>query len=161
MRWIKTNNGGDMVYSTGKFYTNPELHALTKVAGEVFFSVDVRSLEQNILDSIGKDMRQFERTIGTRNCVDLDLGKFSRTRPAFMDSRLIENLHRGCIELEIPRMDIVSGGGHDAVEFSLSGIPSAMIFLRNENGSHNPDESIDLDDFQLGTSLLTQTLLTV
>ena len=156
-----TNKGGDMVYSTGKFCTNPELHALTKVAGEVFFSIDVRSLEQTILDSMGEYMRQLERTIGARNRVDFHLGEFSRTKPAFMDPKLRETLHRGCVELEIPCMDIISGGGHDAVEFSLTGIPSAMIFLRNENGSHNPDESIDLNDFKLGTSLLTRTLLTV
>jgi N-carbamoyl-L-amino-acid hydrolase len=76
-----------------------------------------------------------------------------------MDPGMRETLHRGCATLGIKRTDIVSGGGHDAVEFSLKGIPSAMIFIRNENGSHNPDESIDLNDLRLGTKLLTWALL--
>ena len=37
--------------------------------------------------------------------------------------------------------------------------PSAMIVIRNENGSHNPGESFDLDDLRLGTKLLAWALL--
>jgi len=38
--------------------------------------------------------------------------------------------------------------------FTKVGIPSAMIFVRNENGSHNPDEAMSLDDFAVGTRAL-------
>jgi N-carbamoyl-L-amino-acid hydrolase len=30
-----------------------------------------------------------------------------------------------------------------------------MIFIRNENGSHNPHEAMEIDDFMAGMSLLT------
>jgi N-carbamoyl-L-amino-acid hydrolase len=30
------------------------------------------------------------------------------------------------------------GAGDDAAVFAYAGIPSAMMFVRNENGSHNP-----------------------
>jgi len=42
-------------------------------------------------------------------------------------------------ELGLPDEEIPSGAGHDAAVFANEGIPSAMIFVRNENGSHNPD----------------------
>ena len=42
--------------------------------------------------------------------------------------------------------------------FTKVGIPSAMIFVRNENGSHNPDEAMSLDDFAVGTRALTGLL---
>jgi N-carbamoyl-L-amino-acid hydrolase len=29
-----------------------------------------------------------------------------------------------------------------------------MIFVRNENGSHNPAEAMDLDDFTAGVALM-------
>jgi N-carbamoyl-L-amino-acid hydrolase len=33
-----------------------------------------------------------------------------------------------------------------------------MIFVRNENGSHNPHEAMMIDDFMAGTTLLTRLL---
>ncbi len=151
--------GHDMVYSTGKLHTNPELHAITKVAGETFFSIDVRSIEEEVLESMGRYMTGLGEELGAKHSVEFRLGKYSRTKPSIMDPGMRETLHRGCERLGIKRTDIISGGGHDAVEFSLNGIPSAMIFIRNENGSHNPDESIDLDDLRLGTKLLAWALL--
>src|SRR3989475_4139317 len=47
--------------------------------------------------------------------------------------------------------EMASGAGHDAAVFTKVGIPSAMIFVRNENGSHNPDEAMSLEDFAVGT----------
>ena len=37
--------------------------------------------------------------------------------------------------------EMPSGAGHDAAVFAKMGIPTAMIFVRNEHGSHNPDEA--------------------
>jgi N-carbamoyl-L-amino-acid hydrolase len=34
-----------------------------------------------------------------------------------------------------------------------------MIFVRNENGSHNPREAMTIDDFMAGATLLTQVLV--
>ena len=47
----------------------------------------------------------------------------------------------------------------DRQDFAHAGIPSGMIFVRNANGSHNPDEAMELSDFALGTRLLAWTML--
>jgi N-carbamoyl-L-amino-acid hydrolase len=47
-----------------------------------------------------------------------------------------------------------SGAGHDAATFTQVGIPSAMILIRNDHGSHNPDEAMELADFAVGTHAL-------
>jgi N-carbamoyl-L-amino-acid hydrolase len=39
------------------------------------------------------------------------------------------------------------------------GIPSAMIFVRNEHGSHNPDEAMEMVDFTIATQALIGLLL--
>ena len=62
-------------------------------------------------------------------------------------------------QLGLPTETIPSGAGHDASVFSNMGIPSAMIFIRNENGSHNPKEAMELDDFMKGAELLYHALL--
>jgi N-carbamoyl-L-amino-acid hydrolase len=52
-----------------------------------------------------------------------------------------------------------SGAGHDAATFSLAGIPAAMLFIRNENGSHNPLEAMEMADFGDALELLHAMLM--
>ena len=49
---------------------------------------------------------------------------------------------------------IPSGAGHDAAIFATEGIPTGMIFVRNYNGSHNPDEKMEIKDFMVGVTIL-------
>ena len=37
-------------------------------------------------------------------------------------------------------------------------LTEAMIFIANQNGSHNPDEAMELADFMRGTELLWRTV---
>jgi N-carbamoyl-L-amino-acid hydrolase len=55
---------------------------------------------------------------------------------------------------------IASGAGHDAAIFANAGVPAAMVFVRNEHGSHNPREAMAFDDFLVGAGLLQAVLLT-
>jgi beta-ureidopropionase / N-carbamoyl-L-amino-acid hydrolase len=52
-----------------------------------------------------------------------------------------------------------SGAGHDAAIFEKMGVPTGMIFVRNDHGSHNPDEAMALDDFAVATQALLGSLL--
>jgi N-carbamoyl-L-amino-acid hydrolase len=54
---------------------------------------------------------------------------------------------------------MASGAGHDAANFSEAGVPTAMIFVRNDHGSHNPHEAMDMADFSLGTRVLAEFLM--
>ena len=52
-----------------------------------------------------------------------------------------------------------SGAGHDCATFANQGVPCAMIFVRNEHGSHNPDEALALEDFAVATRALLRLLV--
>ena len=58
----------------------------------------------------------------------------------------------------LPGEPIPRGAGHDAAVFANAGIPSAMIFIRNENGSHNPHEDMNIDDFMSGVAIMRKVL---
>jgi N-carbamoyl-L-amino-acid hydrolase len=73
-----------------------------------------------------------------------------------MDPGLIDIFDRAATRLKIPHMRMASGAGHDAAVFAGAGIPSAMIFVRNQNGSHNPDEAMRIEDFDLAVRLIAQ-----
>jgi N-carbamoyl-L-amino-acid hydrolase len=53
---------------------------------------------------------------------------------------------------------LASGAGHDAAMFAHVGIPTAMLFIRNRHGSHNPREHMSLEDFVLASRVLMRAL---
>ena len=53
-----------------------------------------------------------------------------------------------------------SGAGHDSSVFANAGVPSGMIFVRNDKGSHNPHEAMDFDDFFQATEILNGAMQT-
>jgi N-carbamoyl-L-amino-acid hydrolase len=55
--------------------------------------------------------------------------------------------------------ELASGAGHDAAIFAEVGIPSGMIFVRNDHGSHNADESMQIEDFAVGSQALLDLIL--
>ena len=75
-----------------------------------------------------------------------------------MDSAWIDKLRATARDLGLPDEPIPSGAGHDAAVFAHAGIPSAMIFIRNENGSHNPHEDMKIEDFMLGVAVMRKVL---
>ena len=76
------------------------------------------------------------------------------TPPARMDAGLVAGLLDQAERLGLPRETMPSGAGHDAAVFANQGVPSAMIFVRNPHGSHNPAEAMEMADFMAGAALL-------
>jgi len=149
--WLKQQGeGADLVLTAGEFYTDPAMHGPSKIAGETHFVLDLRSLSDATLETVGDTARMAAELIGKQYRVQFDLGATSDSPAAVMDRRLRTRL-MGLLEQPF---EMASGAGHDAAVFSKVGIPSAMIFVRNENGSHNPDEAMSMDDFAVGVRAL-------
>jgi N-carbamoyl-L-amino-acid hydrolase len=75
-----------------------------------------------------------------------------------MDPAWVEKLRAAARKLGLPDEPIPSGAGHDAAVFANAGIPSAMIFIRNEHGSHNPREDMAIADFMAGVAVMRDVL---
>jgi N-carbamoyl-L-amino-acid hydrolase len=157
--WARVRaEGGDLVFTVGKLYTDARVHSLTKVPGETQFTIDFRSQDEALLGRMGALAHRLAAEIGVRRRVRFELGEFNLHQPAMMDAGYRDTLNAGCRELGITAMDIPSGAGHDAQDFALAGVRAGMIFVRNSHGSHNPDEAMELRDFMLGTQLLAWKL---
>jgi N-carbamoyl-L-amino-acid hydrolase len=72
-----------------------------------------------------------------------------------MNAGIRAGLEHQAQALGIAAMPLGSPASHDAAAFAAAGVPTGMIFIRNENGSHNPHEAMALDDFLAGTAVLT------
>ena len=146
--------GRDFAFTIGKFFTDAEWHAMTKIAGAVEFSLDMRSLDGDFIESMTERVRDIAAGIAERRGVTFELGAFTRAAPGPMDSAIMAGMQEGALALAIPSMVIASGASHDAAAFAAAGVPTQMLFIRNANGSHNPDEAMAIDDFMAATRLL-------
>jgi N-carbamoyl-L-amino-acid hydrolase len=153
--WVAHEAAGkDLVATVGRFHTDTAVHTMTKIPGELWFSMDIRSEDNAILLAVDRDLRGIADEIGARRGVTIDLGAFTNALPGPIDQGHRARLERLAGALGIPALAMASGAGHDAAVFGTMGVPTAMIFVRNEHGSHNPDEAMDLADFAQGLRLL-------
>ena len=150
--------GQDLVFTVGRLFTDARTHSITKVPGRVNFSLDLRSEDAGVLQRMARLARKYADAIGAARGVRIELGAINVTAPAVMDPRLVAGLASGCTALGLPAEKLASGAGHDAQEFAAAGVPTAMIFVRNDHGSHNPQEAMDMEDFTDATRLLAWQL---
>lgn len=152
--------GEDLVVTIGILQTDPEQHAFSKVPGETGFSIDVRALSRDTLDTFETELKELCGKIGKERNVTFDLGQKTTSDSNSLDVGLLDRLGRLARASGISLRLMASGGGHDASVFAGNGVPSALIFVRNQNGSHNPGEGMDQKDLDQAISLLSAFLET-
>ena len=150
--------GTDLVVTVGMLSTDAAEHAASRIPGHVQFSFEARSKSLDTLEAFYQLMRAECAAITRERRVRFAFDRRILSRPATMDAGLGDLLLKVCASQGTPCEAIPSGAGHDSAMFANAGIPSAMIFVRNQNGSHNPAEAMDLDDFMLGAAALDQAI---
>jgi beta-ureidopropionase / N-carbamoyl-L-amino-acid hydrolase len=146
--------GLDLVMTTGVIGTDPDQHAMSRIPGECAFSFEVRSQSFETLEAFYELFRSECRAVSDLRHVKFEFDDRIFTEPAKMDDAMVKKLVALSERLGLPNETLASGAGHDAAVFANAGIPAAMIFVRNANGSHNPQEDMDLDDFLRGVDLM-------
>jgi len=146
--------GLDLVVTTGIVSTDPAEHAISRIPGEMAFSFEVRSQSHDTLEAFYALFQAECRAIAAQRGVSFEFDERVYTEPARMDEQVVARLQRAAIACGLPPELMPSGAGHDAAVFANAGIPSGMVFVRNANGSHNPQEAMELDDFLKGVEIL-------
>jgi N-carbamoyl-L-amino-acid hydrolase len=154
--WRRSDAAGrPMACTIGRSHTDPKAHALTKVAGELAFSLDVRAYDEAHLAELETLVRALAGDVGERRGVRFELGARASAGVAPSDPQVVARLMDGAGKLAVPAKPLASPASHDTATFTLAGVPSAMLFVRNANGSHNPAEAMEIDDFLKATAVLT------
>jgi N-carbamoyl-L-amino-acid hydrolase len=158
--WKKNEAAGrPMAFTIGRFHTNPDKHALTIVSGEMTLSLDVRAYDSEHLQELEKALFDLVKRIETARGVSFDLGPRASADVAPSDPNVYEGLTVAADRLSVPSMPLASPASHDTATFTVAGVPSAMLFVRNENGSHNPYEAMEIDDFLEASAVMTGWLI--
>ncbi|MEE8445002.1 MAG: Zn-dependent hydrolase [Alphaproteobacteria bacterium] len=156
---VLLERGLDLVLTAGILSTNPEEHAMSRIPGECTFSLEVRSQSLDTLEAFYQLLRSEADSIGRERGVAFEFDRRSLSRPARMDESWVAHLLDTARTLKLNAEPIPSGAGHDAAVFANAGVPSAMIFVRNEHGSHNPKEAMEISDFLYGADVLYHAIL--
>ncbi|XKM43646.1 hydantoinase/carbamoylase family amidase (plasmid) [Rhizobium ruizarguesonis] len=138
--------GHDLAVTFGRVDAATTEHAFAKVPGRVDFCVDIRSDDAAILERVDRIFQDEIEKIEKAREVRVVAGAQSRSQPTRLSSELGHTIAAAAAAFDLKPRFMLSGGGHDAAAFAQAGWESVMVFLRNWNGSHNPDEAMNPED---------------
>lgn len=146
--------GIPMACTFGRFHTDPAMHGLTVVPGTFHFSLDVRAYDDAVLTELETSVRGLIGAVEQRRGVRFQVGDIVRAPVGRVDPTLRAVLESAAGDTGIAFRHLGSPASHDAAAFAAAGVPMAMIFVANQNGSHNPNEDMRIDDFVDATAVL-------
>ena len=129
------------------------------VPGEIFFTVDFRHPDDNVLDvmeaklraSLGEILQPLKLSYEEARIWDLPAVRFT--------PELIECVRIGAEKAGFTSRDIISGAGHDAA-YVARVAPTTMIFVPSLGGvSHNEAESTSFEECAAGAQVLLNAVL--
>ena len=151
---VLLERGTDLVVTAGVVTTDPAEHSISRIPGRVNFSFEARSKSPDTLEAFYQLMHAECNAISRERGVKFAFDRRQMSEPAQMDPAISAVIADACKQRGTTYDVIPSGAGHDASLFANAGIPSGMLFIRNQNGSHNPDEAMEISDFMLGVQVL-------
>lgn len=154
-KWREEEAAGvPLAVTFGRFHTDSAIHGMTSVPGAFAFSLDVRAYDPAVLVRLEAFLLEQIVRIERDRGVHFQLGKRASAAVGVMSADIIAEMHAAAAAAGLDVTEIGSPASHDAAAFAAAGVPSTMLFVRNENGSHNPDEAMEIDDFMNACSLL-------
>lgn len=148
--------GGNAVGTAATMDVSPS--QVNIIPGRVSTIVDIRDTDLNRRESILNDLKKRVQEISDRRGLKQQVITKLKADPALSAKHIIEEMKKESEKLGLQIFEMPSGGGHDA-QLMANITDIGMIFVRSENGSHNPKEFASSEDIKLGTDLLANTVL--
>ncbi|MDM9625496.1 hydantoinase/carbamoylase family amidase [Rhizobium sp. S152] len=158
-RWGEVlETGQDLAVTFGRVDAATPEHAFAKVPGRTDFCIDLRSDDVAVLERMDEAFKAEIAAVEAARGVRFDLGAQSRSHPTKLSAALGDQIATAAGRLGFAPRRMLSGGGHDAAAFAQAGWESVMVFLRNWNGSHNPDEAMNPEDLASAVATLHEAI---
>ncbi|KQQ91692.1 allantoate amidohydrolase [Massilia sp. Leaf139] len=129
------------------------------IPGACRLSLDIRAADDAVRLAAVDDILAGISAICARRGIEEKLWKIVEAEAAPCAPRLMDALGAAIERQGLPRFDLLSGAGHDAMQMAqLTEV--AMLFTRCGNGgiSHNPLETMTADDAELAAQVLLDFL---
>jgi allantoate deiminase/N-carbamoyl-L-amino-acid hydrolase len=129
------------------------------VPGRCRLSLDIRSATDEERIAAVKDVMDGIEAVCARRGIEFSVELLVEAAAAPCAPRLMDQLGAAVQRAGLPRFDLLSGAGHDAM--AMAAITEvAMLFTRCGNGgiSHNPLETMTADDAEIAAQVLLDFL---
>lgn len=142
------------VATIGSIQTTPGV--CNTICDHASFSLDIRSLKNETLEEILGKMRAREEHLPAGIRIEWKLEQILTS--CICEEAFQTDIEQICQEEEIPAVHLVSGAGHDCMNFK--GVcPTSMIFVRSADGaSHKKEEYSTSSDCAAGCQILYRML---
>ncbi len=146
----------DAVATVGRIGAAPG--AVNVIPGSVDFTLDARAPTNAVRDAMVGEIVSACEEIATGRNLRFAFEPFMNSPATPMDETLMAACEEGVARAGFSPIRLPSGAGHDAVAMAAL-CPVGMLFVRCEKGvSHNPAESITLEDAGAAASALIATI---
>jgi len=144
----------DLVATVGRLDVWPG--ATNVIPGHVQFSIDLRAPDDARRAAALTDLKASVHSIAVARGVRATVAKTHEANAFVCDPRIVAGLARAVTEVGVRPRILPSGAGHDTMV--MGGLcPAGMLFIRCKGGvSHNPLESITIEDCAYGLAALTR-----
>ena len=128
------------------------------IPGRVVLSLDVRHASDPVRESVLARLRELAGAIAEARGVEFEWQVGNGTRAVDTSAALADKVAEAVAASGHPVVRLASGAGHDAVMLSTIA-PIAMLFVRCAGGvSHNPAESVTVEDVAAAIEATTRFL---
>lgn len=146
-----------VVATVGKITNAP--NGVNVISGRTHFSVDIRSEDDALRDSVLAEILQAFGAVASKRNVTLTSEQTHSAPAVHCDEKLKSALIQGTIKSGLAPKVLASGAGHDAMAMAEI-CPVAMLFTRCKGGiSHHPGESIMQSDVEASLAVLFNTIV--
>jgi allantoate deiminase len=144
----------DLVATVGRLEAWPG--ATNVIPGHVQFSIDLRAPSDANRATALADVEARIFTIAAMRGVQASIAKPHEANAYICDPNIVAGLVKAVEAVGVPPRLLPSGAGHDTMAMGAL-CPAGMLFVRCKGGvSHNPLESITVEDCAIGLKALTQ-----
>jgi N-carbamoyl-L-amino-acid hydrolase len=129
------------------------------IPGRVKFSIDLRNVNDELLDTMHKEMTAFVGRTQEESGLSIQLERVSYYPPCPFHPDCVGAVRKAAEKLGYSTMDVVSGAGHDAIYVARLA-PAGMIFVPCKDGiSHNEIEDAQPAHLEAGCNVLLHAML--
>lgn len=129
------------------------------IPGEVKFSIDLRNVSSELLDTMHKEILAFVEQTSNHSGLHISVERVSYYPPCPFHPDCVDAVRNATATLGYSTMDVVSGAGHDAI-YTARLAPSGMIFVPCKDGiSHNEIEDAKPEHLAAGCNVLLHAML--
>jgi len=145
------------VGTVGRLETKPA--SINSIPGQVFFTVDTRHPNEEILAKINLDLKNLVNSICSEEGLENEFSIIWEAPTINFHEECVTKVRNAAESLGYSHRDIVSGAGHDACQMSHIA-PTGMIFIPCEGGlSHDEAENTTPEQVAAGADVLLNAVV--